>query len=322
MSGSAVSNVVPNTSLLYNETLKCCGRSIKSVLDANPDGLCSAIDWKHMVSEVKDEQDTVILSIQGKYHNCDAYYHWMLKQEESGFRGILDMKKFKYSQEDGTCEDSPVQYPMKDPIRESTLPKLIEDVVHHVLFYESKLLHEQVKFNLSYASRVKLPTKFAPNVMPEQKPITPRDGDQLHELKSALAKSQRERDDVRDAYKTLKADFKMTSNTLEFLGTEKDRLSKNLDDSEAISRKLRKELDASEAMNKRLRGELEASEEKNKTLEAHTAGSSMLLAQSAGYINRIKELEAVIHKQNTMIQEQNTMIQEHNAMIRRMRGTP
>lgn len=308
MSGSAVSNVVPNTSFMYKETLKHCGPSIKSVLDANPDGLCSAVDWRHVVTSVKDVPNCVVLTINGKYHNCDAYYHWNLMQEGSGFGGILHIKKFKYSQEDGTQEENQIQNPMETPIRESTLPELIDKVVHYVLFDESKILHDQVKFDLSYASRIR--SEFAPIVVPE--PTVPRDGDQLHELKSALAKSQRERDDIGLELETLEAEYKRTSGALEFFGDENERLRNNLNVSEAISRKLRKELDASEAMNKRLRGELE---DKNKTLEAHTAGSSMLLAQSAGYINRIKELEI-------MISEQNTMIQEHNAMIRRMRGAP
>jgi hypothetical protein len=268
-----------------------------------------------MVSEVKGNENAVVLTIEGRYHNCDAYYHWMLEQEESGFRGILDMKKFKYSKEDGTYEDSPVQYPMKDPMRASTLPKLIEDVVHYVLFHESKILHEQVVYNLSYLSQVKIPTKFAPNVVPEQKPIIPREGDQLHELKSALAKSQRERDDIRDAFKTQEADLKRLSEHLESSHAENVRLGAELKASQAINVRLRKELDASENNNKRLREELEASEEKNKALETHTDGYKMVLAQSVGHMNRIRELEV-------MANEQNTIIGEQNAMIRRMRGAP
>jgi len=268
-----------------------------------------------MVSEVKENRDAVVLTIEGRYHNCNAYYHWVLKQEESGFSGILDMKKFKYSQEDGTCQESPVQYPMKDPKRASTLPNLIETVVHYVLFYESDLLHDQVRYNLSYLSQVKIPTEFAPNVVPEQKPIIPREGDQLHELKSALAKSQRERDDIRDAFKTQEADLKRLSEHLESSHAENVRLGAELKASQAINVRLRKELDASENNNKRLREELEASEEKNKALETHTDGYKMVLAQSVGHMNRIRELEV-------MANEQNTIIGEQNAMIRRMRGAP
>ena len=315
MSGSAVSNVVPNTSFMYKNTLMYCGPSIQSVLDANPRGLCSAVKWTHMVSEVKGKENAVVLTLEGRYHNCDAYYHWMLEQEKSGFRGILDMKKFKYSKEDGTCEDSPVQYPMRDPMRASTLPKLIEDVVRYVLFHESMILHEQVMYNRSYLSQVKIPTKFAPNVVPEQKPIIPREGDQLHELKSALAKSQRERDDIRGAFKTQEADLKRLSKHLESSHAENGRLGAELEASQAINVLLRKELDALENNNKRLREELEASEEKNKALETHTDGYKMVLCWSVGHMNRIRELEV-------MVNEQNTIIGEQNAMIRQMRGAP